>query len=376
MLHISSARFGWSIPVIVFILTYLASPAVVVANVGAFGGRGSTLQPRDDTPIRMTSEDILLDLRGDDRTWHVKATYWFANPTKKAVKVQMGFPESRCEGELCAADGIFRDLKTWVRGKQVKHRAEKLPPEDEWSKSLGNIYLYDVTFQPREKVKVVHRYNYGWSAGEHGSEVLYITKTGALWSGSIGKARFTILHDRAPFAIRYPRGYKLAFFGDKAYGGECRTQVVLERSNWTPTDDLRVELIDTEMAASYLGYETIDCIGVMRVIGEDKIPEDVMQYISGDKLRYFSDEEVDYCASLIEALHGRPFKNKALHKRFYEVELDEEIREFRFHKETPIALLRPNPNYSPKCLSKAESVWVETFRGELARRAKAPKNDD
>jgi hypothetical protein len=65
----------------------------------------------------------------------------------------MGFPEPRCDEDGdCHISQSFKDLETTVRGVPVQHRKGKLSMT-KLSPVLGKVWLYDVIFEPKERVK-------------------------------------------------------------------------------------------------------------------------------------------------------------------------------------------------------------------------------
>lgn len=97
------------------VATVLASQPAL-ANDATFGGAGADLVPLAEQRVQMKSEDIRLTSKGYE--WLIDATYVFYNPGER-VKVQVGFPEYRCEEGWDCNNVAFRDLETTLDGMKV-----------------------------------------------------------------------------------------------------------------------------------------------------------------------------------------------------------------------------------------------------------------
>jgi len=331
-------------------------PAVARANDSSFGGRGAELIPLKETRIKMVSEDIVIEERGG--RWVIQATYQFENPTAEVVKLQMGFPEEECHPDADCADsdhGRFHDMKTTARGAEVPHRVGEVAPETEWAPSLGRVFLYDLTFQPHERVTVVHQYNTGQSTSVDGREVSYITRTGGLWNGPIGSARFTIRTLQRPWAMRWPATFKLESYVERPTGpGKGVTEIVFAMKSWTPKEDLDLLLANPWFSPRCPGHP---------FLGNGMSDAELRQ-----TLREADDSELSGCHNLPYAHHGYTFKDKDLQERFYPAEGASLVGE-----DSPNAAVEfmPNPAYSPDLLTLKEHRYVAIVKEEVKRRKKA-----
>lgn len=362
-----ASRVMWAA---VVVLALSASGGEARANDSSFGGQGSELLPLKETRVRMASEDIVMELK--DGRWHVVATYHFENPTAEVVKLQMGFPELHCGGggEDCVEDaGIFRDMKTTVRGREVVQRVGQVGPEQDWKPALGKVYLYDITFKPGEQVEVVHRYHHAASQSVDGPWLHYITRTGALWNGPIGRARFTVRMGWRPWGAGFSSNFTLKSYQERPVdGGGGQTEVVFEMEDWRPTRDLVIQFSN--------GVTDFDCPGwsFMRGYDTDKKGEEALR----EELRGVPRDMLRTCRNLPYAVHGYTFKDRTLNEFFYKplktgrgfvLYPDDEAEDgetwTRFG-------LRPNKLYQPSLLTTWEQRYVSMVKDEEARRQSAP----
>ena len=327
------------------------------ANDSAFGGSGSDLIPLAETTIRMAAEEITfvaaspLTFEGAWGEWDVVAKYRFENPSKQPVRLTMGFPETRCGGDEWEGDGSprcgeFRGLRTEVRGTPVEMRAGKVgkPP---WSKRLGTVYLFDVSFKPGEAVEVVHRYRYDRTPGAGYESLTYVTATGALWNGPIGSARFRLIDlETPPVAIQYPPSFHLAESVERPTPAGGRTDLLFEMKDWRPTGDFTLVLLNHSWPSRF------DCPPL-----ENLEPDDpTWKALDAKTLRV--------CRNLPFAVHGKPFEAQDLRELFYRPEgvseFDEEARGIGF---------RLNAKYADSLLTPEEWAYVERVKQEEARRS-------
>jgi hypothetical protein len=324
------------------------------ANDSTFGGAGSDLIPLKETRVRMAAEDIVLEQRGG--RWHITARYTFENPTDAAVTLRLGFPEERCHPDAdCAEDGgVFRGMVTSVRGEVVPQQTGTVSPESDWAPSLGRVFLYTVVFQPRERVEVVHRYNHAMSSSVDGRFVTYITRTGALWSGPIGSARFTIRALERPWVLLHSRSFKLSSYTEQRKDARTAvTELVFEMKDWTPTEDLFVGLYGAQFG--------VRCPGSLYFVGAT--PEEELR----EELRELSEEELRTCRNMPYAHHGYIFKDEALNAAFYRAAVEDGEETFR---RVP---WHTNPRYTPDLLTSQEHRYIKLIKQEEQRRARAKR---
>lgn len=332
----------------------LVAPAP--ANDASFGGEGADLAPLRETRVRMASEDIVIaqPAPGADR-WDVTATYRFENPTGEAVALTMGFPERHCgPDDDCGFDNRFTNLRTTVRGERVAQRVAEADPEAAWVPDLGRVYLFDVRFAPGETVEIVHRYRMGQSGSvDGGREVLYVTRTGALWAGPIGRARFTIRTYERPWRLSFPTEYRLERYVEAVHRGHGRTEIVFEQTAWTPQRDLHVFL-----GHAFNGLETFGDLDCPAPGGDEERTRERVARIDEDDLAA--------CRNAVFAAHGRPFASAALRRFFYRsprtVPNAFGYPELEFGGDWTLIHFAPNPSWSPRLLTEAERRYVRAIR--------------
>jgi len=191
------------------------------ANDFEAGGSGAALAPVAASRIRLLTERVVLTER-IDQEWGAEAVYVFHNPTAEPIATTFAFPEDAiCPEEEDGSgddaklprDPSFVGLETWVRGAKVPVRTLDRAP---WSLSglcFGRLYAFDLTLAPDERVEVRHRYSFSAGGGIGiPAEVVYVTRTGALWNGPIGLAEFVVAPRSAPWGLRWPAEYRLVGF--------------------------------------------------------------------------------------------------------------------------------------------------------------------
>lgn len=335
----------------------LYTPAVQ-ANDASFGGRGSDLIPLQETRVRMVSEDIVLELVPVQDAWQVSATYVFENPTDQPVRLQLGFPEERCppDRDCTPYAGAFRDLVTTVRGQEVPQRTGQVRGADEWAEVLGDVYLYDVEFQPRERLTVVHSYRYDRSSGVDWWGTRYLTRTGSLWAGPIGTARFTVRLPRPPLYVIYPKDFTLLRFEERPRPDELGsvTELVFEARSWAAGVDFAV---------------TFPAAGVAAWAGQTLCPgweaESTAEELA-PLLAELGPEELRACRNHVYALHGYPFKDATLRARYYGS--PPALPDWADPAQWRIAGRPEAPGFDPDWLSPGEKTLVEAIQAAEKRK--------
>jgi hypothetical protein len=228
---------------------------VLLSNVWADGVEvdlieGGTVIPVQNDNIRMVSEEVRMF--GDIK---VIANFVFENLSNKPTTIKMGFPIPSA-----------KDFKAWVQGQPVKIDKRLLGGKNEIvTKDSGDfapeMYVWDISFSAQEKKNVKVEYNGEWAVpidGHPYTYFIYITKTGALWSGTIGKADFYLeLTERLMRLLadkRYnfklsikPNGYVIRDSVTEEFvvkNGQIEWHFV----NWKPTENIGVALIENEEA--------------------------------------------------------------------------------------------------------------------------------
>ena len=344
------------------------------ANDASFGGSGSDLIPQAETRVRMVSEDIVLDLRpGTPLRWSVTAKYVFENPTATPVTLQMGFPEFACiGGEGCQGEGgKFRDMRTVAGGEVLDARVGTLKTTHEWSSSISRVFLYDVTFPAGERLEVAHSYSYDRSLSVDGEWVNYLTRTGALWSGPIGSARFTVRTPVRPWGASWPPEFVLRSYRETPRRGGSTTEFVFEMKDWTPTRDFVVQMFNEYVALEHHGYAC-----PMTPWAEDPVS-------FAEELRKLDTDLLRVCRNLPYARHGYRFKKPALASLYYKPARTALCTD-GFHpagcpdeKDPAYAwtwlVFRENPDYAPSLLTRVEQQYIRSIRGEESRRRREKK---
>lgn len=282
--------------------------APVLANDSTFGGAGADLTPLEETRVRMVSEDIQIEYRG---RWHVAARYVFENLTEHDVRVQVGFPEYRCQDEhQDCANVPFQDLRTEVDGTEIAHRRGTLSKEHVWTPYLGVVWLYDVTFPAGREVRILHTYSVASGGNvEQSRFTSYVTRTGAMWAGTIGHARFTFRLPATAHTVIVPKGIDLRSLQLLDPDGPApRVEVVCEQSNWKPAGDLWILFNDsTHLALERLGSEALERGGLR---AEDLCPP----WSERDSA---TPAQRQMCVNDQYAVAGYPFKKKSLRDYYY-----------------------------------------------------------
>ena len=369
-------------PVVFVAFTLLAAPAS--ANDSSFGGSGADLQPLQETRVQMQSEDIVMDLRFDRRVgwaaWHITASYRFHNPTAAPVALQMGFPEQHCdEGWDCnGKGGKFRDLKITARGAAVKHRIGTVSKDHKWAPSLGQVYLFDVSFAPGETVQIVHRYTYDVSTSVEGQSVEYLTTTGALWNGPIGHARFTLRTPWRPWMVTFLPDFTLTAYTEKPGGKKgSATEMVFEAKGWTPKRNFAVVFPNQMNATNYFPGAASECPSVERFRWEyEKAPKAAQKSLTATVAK-LDKATRRICRNMPYAHHGYSFKSKALGALFYRgVQTGYGVPYFptaapgtgTFEKQPwSYTVFRQNPHYTPALLAPEEGAYVRAVKAAEGR---------
>lgn len=319
-------------------LVNLFSIAPLLANDASFGGEASSLIPLQETKIQMVSEEILMEQKKDSYTWHVTANYTFHNPTNQTIPLQMGFPERHCDVnslyELCNSDGRFQNLKTFVRDKKISEKKGRVAAKHTWAPKLGDIYLYEVTFNPKETVAIKHEYSYDGSVYVAGDFAEYVTETGGFWNGPIQNAKFIIRTWKRPAQIVFPSTFKLQSYVEHPQKGEGGvTEIIFAMKNWRPMEDLTLFL------------------------------ERGLQF---EEIQKLSSEEAKRLRNEIFALHGYPFKDHKWRKLFYKTPQVKEdfLYEADWQRKSKWVHLQyqENPHYQDTLLTAKEKELVRLLQ--------------
>ncbi|HWI64610.1 MAG TPA: hypothetical protein VNT75_22495, partial [Symbiobacteriaceae bacterium] len=165
---------------LLMLLCCLLVPTTAAADDGSLGRSGETVFPMGEPTVRMEAEEVLL--RIDPERTAVSLSFTFAN-SGPAKQVLMGFPlqqtfEGRGHPEL-------NEFTTRVDGTAVPVVTEKASAGE-----YPGWITWPVAFGANQTVTVTNSYwgtNTYWSNGD--TLAGYILKTGAVWNGTIGRAR-------------------------------------------------------------------------------------------------------------------------------------------------------------------------------------------
>jgi hypothetical protein len=351
------------------------SPRSALANDFSFGGAGSDIVPVKETRVRMASEDVVATYvrpeslpgqapgRSSMSFWRVSATYVFENPTSEVISLQMGFPEATCSGadSDCHITAPFQEMRTTVRGVTVRLRKGEVSLNEQFA-GLGTIWQYDVRFLPRENVTVRHTYRIDATYNlEGGQELKYVTKTGALWAGPIGHARFRFRISPWMRELEHTKDPAPKRISVVRVAGRDHTEVIFEEQDWNPQNDLYVAF--TPYQGWLVGYSWVppgsaepgveSCsldIGLAYVHavdaqnkGRTAVDELVTEWskMSRGALRT--------CRNAVFAAYGRKFQDTRLNRLFYGPDGWKP-------GQPPYGFLEPNPLFSPRLLY--ESDWT------------------
>ena len=352
--------------------------STALANDAVFGGTGADLAPLEEKTLRMVSEDILIEEVGPKgkwvtNHWEIKATYVFENPSDKAKATTFGFPEATCDPEESPCnirdekrDNTFYNMKTTVDGKKVKVKLGEVAKDNKWAHELGRVHLFEVKIPAKSKITVVHQYDMGMSGSFMQDTALeYVTRTGSLWNGPIGSARFTIRVKDRPWGFHYPETYDLESFTTKKEGKHYKTEIVFAMKDWTPTQDLMLTL-----GSDYITHKKCPSILMHAdALRDDKGGID-LEYAK-ETFEDLSKEDLRLCRNIPYAHHGYAFKDKRLDTLFYSKSISTpatksnwaSLGQLGLEKEKHrVVTFAKSANYSPEMLSKNELIYVKAIK--------------
>jgi hypothetical protein len=107
-----------------------------------------------------------------------------------------------------------------------------------------HMYVWDTSFAPHEKKEVKVEYYGGWGNALTPSVnyFIYVTETGALWSGTIGKADIYLkLSNDFMKMLKYSRMKLRAALSGYIFKSD---QLEWHFKNWKPTENIGVVIID------------------------------------------------------------------------------------------------------------------------------------
>jgi hypothetical protein len=297
------------------VLSLLLAAHPASANDASFGGTGADLVPLKETRVQMRSERIVLRYEGD---WVVEANYVFFNTSQSDIKLQVGFPELRCMLGPDCQDADFKKLRTEVNGAPVEHRQGELSSAPKRSAKtlglsnfLGVIWLFDVNFPTQQPVHIRHTYRMRGGSTNYWDEfTAYLTRTGALWAGDIGLARFEV--QLPPWAHSVSATQGIALKGIRtveSQGAAPYTEVVYEQANWVPDGDLFFSFNGSaEFAMSRLASDAHQKAGLTQDAACPDLPPDFETLTPAQR---------QACINMIYAARGYPFASQQLRDYYY-----------------------------------------------------------
>lgn len=359
------SRWAWFVTVMNGMIGL--APCAVMANDMVFGGAGADLVPLTENRVQMVSEDILIERRafggyqilgkGD---WRVSATYRFHNLTSESVDVQVGFPEPACpEDGDCDFTG-FTAMITTVRGEPVELAVGTVDPGYGWTDRIGRVHLFAVSFAPHETVEVMHSYHHGLSEHINGGEdLVYLTRTGARWAGSIEDAQFRIRLPFRPWGLSLGEwGPQLVKFTEQLINGRPQVELSFQRTDWEPEQDLKLTIGP--------GWPTLETPGL--IIGcpahgelfESDFDIATLDFAAlKERTKALSNDKLRICRNAVFAHHGRNFGDPALNRFFYGE------RGLQIHTDAASrnsAVFAKNPHFSTNMLTAPETAYVKAIQ--------------
>ncbi len=282
------------------------------------GGNAASLFSLEQTNVRFLDQSI--EMEGGVHTWKVVATFRFQNSADKPSTVLMGFPLYKCDGHVCEEneDGdvvclpcdaltdvqradealrqanLIHNFRAIVRGKPVESHKVDLAKSVQ---GYRQAFIFEVNFQPGEVVEIINHYNvdatwreaietYGDPEQIYASVVM--RPANAWLDGKLDHSKIEIRphFPWSPCNGRTP--------GKMEKDGHKR-KLVLERSDLIPEHDLQICLMDhrtmTFPTSENTRMNLRDCEW---------------------NLDNLSPEDLRRCRNLPYALHGYPFKSKAM----------------------------------------------------------------
>lgn len=382
------------------LLMALASlvPAAAQANDSEYASYSGVPTPIENADVSMKYEEIVFTHSAQG--WRVDATYRFKNTLKTKTSLKMGYPEIQGMNE----EEHFEGLKTWVRGKPVgietRTSAQIAKPWEGYE--LGRVHLFSVDFEPEETLEVKHTFVMkGGSSVAMACEreISYITRTGRLWKGKIGTARFVVNMDHVPDGLSFPPGYTMKSYENVVVkeGVSSGVKIVFEMKDWVPKADFNLILMSTCGSESSLAtyytrsacpleelYEPVQA----RLKKTEKLTQaQAQERAAGEAqaLKGFSGAQLRLCRNMVYAKYGYSFKDPKLNKVFYShkpgalahypphmcagrKDLAQLVEEGVCRKQ-PVVMYMPRASYTPRLLSKHEAMYVRIILEQEKARA-------
>ncbi len=268
----------------------VALTPVARANDGVYGGSGTLPMPLTTTEVAMVEEHVVLRWDAKRKAWNVRCDFVFENTSDQPVALTVGFPfpvVDRDGGDVSAPEGerppepdrpLVYGFRTLVDGRAVRTReARTITNPALPDVSYDFAYLWDITFPPKQRVRVRNTYQHGISAVADGTQwAAYALKTGSLWKGGrIGRSRIEVIADDPRLAL-CPPDYGGGMGSLLPAGGVARStpkgvEVRWDLTDFEPKDDVSVCLMDLDQYAQTIFWEleqrdlsTMDLAGLRR----------------------------------------------------------------------------------------------------------------
>lgn len=339
---------------IIATLLFLSTVTTAAANDTAFGGGGATPMPIREGNVQMKDEHIVIsgkDINSGnlDGHWKYACDYTFKNLSDKSVALKMGFPfPVRSEEEavtvpkgykLKNGDPIVYDFTVKINDKLVNTQFYSISPNLNEQMDYKGAYIWDMTFQPNEEIKVYHNYLTGITFNVMGQIwVSYVLRTGGLWQGGkIGAAKLEVIPN-TPTRLCNELDEQTkppALVGMKIIGKKAERKYVWNLKNFSPQMDLELCL---QTGRDYIRYHVVYPIAE----GSDSIQLDKMSLL-----------ELRFLRNAIYAQYGRGFQDAQMQDYFNQQWWYE-----------------PNPNYSDSSLTKEDKQALEFILKCEKQRAK------
>jgi hypothetical protein len=359
---------------LIFILFLLLMPSLARANDGVFYASGNTLEPLQETQVKLRKE-VLKFFTVDFEYLNVEVDFEFYNPGP-AKKLTVGFVTPPAHGDVTdeeAKHPFVYNFTVNVNGRKIPYQVKKLSGttfKKEESKVSGDdfVYYFPVTFK-KGLNKIRHTYRFRGSSGvEMLRDFDYQITTGKRWANrQIDDFELQIHLDNGIFAVpawfqedKKPADWRIVgdgiiedqtrqwFFEDNP-----RVRMVhlnsgylsLKEKNFKPDQD--VFFGEYNWAA---GWVNIWCDFAAECFEPESL-EKVMPFLNLRPVSNYEDEdfaklnakELKYVRNYFYAVRGLPFRDEQLNK-FYS--------QFFWYK--------PNKNITVKNikLSKAETDFL------------------
>lgn len=304
-----------------FSLVFFVVPLIPVqANDTSFGGSGSLPVPVKEHKVKMLDEKILLqgyklnttDFKGE---WRVSCDFTFENTANESLAFRMGFPLPVIDEDSAysipaghkgsSGDPLVHDFTVLVDGKSKTVNRQVIGANEAHGIYYKDAYLWDMTFSPRQRVKVRHDYVTGVTSDVMGfTTVSYVLQTGRLWQGgAIGHTHLEVVPNTpsrlcseidqsvGDYTGTTPPGMKIITEGRNR-------KYVWDLDNFTPQSDLNLCL---QLGRRYIFYRV-----VIPIINKSM------------ELNNLTKEKLRLLRNSIFAQYGREFKDPALQQYFSE----------------------------------------------------------